>query len=349
MKYNTFSLEYSPQLDGLRGIAILIVLVHHAGIPLINGGYIGVDIFFVLSGFLITALLCQEHQQAGRISLKNFYIRRVLRLLPALLLVLFIFGIYALLTKSGSNLKKAGKAIFYTITYLSDIAQAFGFSTMEELSHSWSLSMEEHFYLIFPVCLILLYKFKLKSCYILTAINVAILAVVIYRAITFQAADGDYTALRRFYFGFDYRFDALLTGCSLGFLIMWRGLPQIRSLYFILAVFVLTYTIIFIPAVSPVYYYGMPLLNICTAVILIYILQERPKFLANPVIVWIGAVSYGLYLWHGFVFYVVHTYLHLSTYPLLITGSMISFAFTALSYYWVEKPCLKLKNHFKPS
>jgi peptidoglycan/LPS O-acetylase OafA/YrhL len=125
MQNYPFRLGHRSELDGLRAIAVFLVLLHHAGISLIHGGHIGVDIFFVLSGFLITALLWQEYERYGRISLKNFYIRRLLRLTPALALLLAVFGAFAIVTKSGAALVKSGKAIFYSAFYFQDFALAF--------------------------------------------------------------------------------------------------------------------------------------------------------------------------------------------------------------------------------
>ncbi len=144
-----FHLGHRPQLDGLRGVAIFCVLLHHAGIAEIHGGHIGVDIFFVLSGFLITVLLYQEYLQFETINLKRFYIRRFLRLMPALVGLLVIFVAFTLATKSDAALAKSEEAILITALYLSDFAIAFGYATLGGLSHTWSLAIEERFYLLY--------------------------------------------------------------------------------------------------------------------------------------------------------------------------------------------------------
>jgi len=130
-----FRLTYRPALDGLRGVAILGVFAHHAQVPYLRGGFIGVDIFFVLSGFLITALLLQEADETGRISLRSFYIRRALRLFPALAVLLGAFVLFPRVF--GMTRADAAMASGAAAFYVSNWVRAFDLLDLEALSHTW--------------------------------------------------------------------------------------------------------------------------------------------------------------------------------------------------------------------
>lgn len=133
--------ERKPELDGLRAIAISLVMLFHSRCFIVPGAFAGVDIFFVLSGFLITRLLLAEQSCGGRIDIGSFYIRRITRLTPALLLMLSVYVLLApMLWPSADHLFQAGLAFFYA----SDYARAF-WGVPQYLTHTWSLSVEEHF------------------------------------------------------------------------------------------------------------------------------------------------------------------------------------------------------------
>jgi peptidoglycan/LPS O-acetylase OafA/YrhL len=143
-------MTYNPALDGVRAVAIIVVMLFHARAPTALGGYIGVDVFFVLSGYLITTLLLQELQTNHRIDLRRFYLRRLIRLAPALLVMLAIYVIVAPFV--WPSIADHGWQAFLAAIYLSDYSVAF-WGTPDILSHTWSLSIEEHFYLLWPVVL----------------------------------------------------------------------------------------------------------------------------------------------------------------------------------------------------
>lgn len=343
MQNNAFRLGHRPELDGLRGIAVFLVMLHHAGIALFGGSHIGVDIFFVLSGFLITALLWREYEQYGRISLKNFYARRFLRLTPALVLLLAVFGGYAVATKSGAELAKSGKAIIFTALYLSDFALAFGFAPLGAFEHTWSLAIEEHFYLLYPVALALLLRSKLSRQNIFKLLALLTILIAIHRVFLWSP---DAHSIARVYYGFDARADGLLIGCLLGLAVVWGKLPQVKRFGALLAALVLLFAAIFAVWDSPLYAYGLSAINLSTAVVLTFILAERPRYLTNKVLVWIGTISYGLYLWHYPVFILTRERITESPLGILVLGGAASVGCAALSYYLVEKPCLKLKKRF---
>src|ERR1043166_1883859 len=153
-----FRLGYRPALDGLRGIAIIAVLAVHThhifGWSILNGGNIGVDIFFVLSGFLITALLIEEWQSKGHVSLKGFYWRRILRLVPALLVLLTSLYLFANALLPIGEAGATVRSIPVAFVYASDFGLAFFQLRLGALQHTWSLAMEEHFYIVWPLFLL---------------------------------------------------------------------------------------------------------------------------------------------------------------------------------------------------
>ncbi|MEP3926296.1 MAG: acyltransferase, partial [Gilvibacter sp.] len=154
MKNNTSELTvtYIPELDGLRGVAVLGVLLFHLG--LIDGGYLGVDLFFVLSGFLITTLLIHEKKMYGSISIRQFWLRRVRRLLPARLFFLIVVGLLVQFYSETSHFLRIRNDMLATLLYVANWRSIFAehdywalFSSSSLLSHTWSLAIEEQFYL----------------------------------------------------------------------------------------------------------------------------------------------------------------------------------------------------------
>lgn len=337
---------HRPELNGLRGVAIILVLFHHAGIPWIHGGHIGVDIFFVLSGFLITVLLYQEYLRFENIDLKRFYIRRLLRLTPALGALLVVFGGYALATKSGPALVKSGEVILLTALYFSDFAIAFDYATLGGLGHTWSLAIEEHFYLLYPIVLLLLFGKRRPIQISLTVLSGLILIIAVNRAALWGPDSQD---VARAYYAFDARSDGLLVGCLLGLLTASGRLPTVKRLMALPAALILILASVFVDWDSPFYAYGLAAINISSAVVLAYVLNSQVKWLSNRLLVWVGTISYGLYLWHNLIFIIVRERVTESPSGILVLGGIVSVACAALSYYLLEKPCLRLKERFAPS
>src|SRR5215204_412439 len=187
-----FKLGYRPSLDGLRGVAVLAVITLHAYIPftlpnnikiLGNGGFLGVDIFFVLSGFLITALLLQERESNGRIGLKNFYARRALRLLPALFVFVAVCVLHSIFFRTPEESSGALGDIAVITFYLSNWIP----TNLYSLRHTWSLAVEEQFYLIYPVLLIgmiwLIERLKLGRKWIIYFLLFLVLVITVYRTL----------------------------------------------------------------------------------------------------------------------------------------------------------------------
>jgi len=156
---------YRADIDGLRAVAVLSVFFYHLGIPGFSGGYVGVDVFFVISGFLITRLLCNEYDTTGRIDFGAFYLRRIRRIVPALTVVLGLTSIAAVGLLSPTLLSAYGQSVLATVFSVANIFFAYqsgyfdGDASLKPLLHTWSLGVEEQFYLIWPVCVALLARY----------------------------------------------------------------------------------------------------------------------------------------------------------------------------------------------
>jgi peptidoglycan/LPS O-acetylase OafA/YrhL len=223
-----FGLGYRPALDGLRGIAILGVLAFHThhlfGWSLLKGGSAGVDIFFVLSGFLITALLVEEWEHTGAINLKSFYWRRALRLVPDLLILLTTLYFLADILFLPAEADDTRRGIPVAFVYASDLALAFFNIRLGALQHTWSLAIEEHFYLVWPLLLLGALKLGVSGKKLVVITLLLAFASAFHRASLQQ-----FGALPvRTYYGFDTRADALLIGCATAMCVSW-GLFRRRS------------------------------------------------------------------------------------------------------------------------
>ncbi len=161
---NPAPLHYRPEIDGLRSIAVLAVVLYHFGVTGLQGGFVGVDVFFVISGFLIGGLLWREGQSTGAISLKRFYMRRIKRLAPAYVAMALASLIVGYLVLLPFEFREFGKSLIAATVYLSNVnfyREAGYFDTASEdkvLLHTWSLSVEEQFYIVLPILMLLLLR-----------------------------------------------------------------------------------------------------------------------------------------------------------------------------------------------
>ena len=200
-------LKYEPAFDGLRALAIIFVFLVHAWESAFPGGWAGVDIFFVLSGYLITTLLTNELSETGTIDYRNFYIRRVLRLWPAF--AVFLLVVVLEMSVRAPNIWSFG-AVGLSAVYLMNWNRAFVWWSQHNLGHTWSLAMEEQFYLLWPALLVFIFSRRAICC-----VLAMIIAMVTWRC--FLALDG--ADPERTYNGFDTHGDALLIGCLLALLV----------------------------------------------------------------------------------------------------------------------------------
>ncbi len=341
-------------LDGLRGLAILLVLIYHSYAPFTQGGFIGVDIFFVLSGFLITTLLMKEHDTYGTIRFKKFYMRRFLRLAPALFLVLFSFYIYSQLYMSGEKQDGALLSIMGALFYVANLAKAFEWFSMGYLLPMWSLSVEEQFYLIWPLLLLSLLAFF--SCRKSLMIVVAIMIISVWVNRSLLAIDG--VSLERLYYGSDTHCDGLLVGCLAALLTIEykhnlarvSGVVKKYTVYIpvIILLFYILSTLVMGRGIRSIYIWYLPLLEVLSALLIVYLYlrkSDRVVFFSNKYLVWLGSISYGLYLWHWVVYRVVAD-IGGTGIDIAIYGSLASILLATISYYFVEKPVLRVKERF---
>ena len=354
MTQGHFKLGYIPELDGLRGVAILGVMFFHANAPFLKGGYLGVDIFFVLSGFLITSLLISEFDGSGSVSLKNFYMRRVLRLGPALiaLLIVFCLASFAVLSEEKANSNFVDALI--SLAYFSNWARAFSIHPPDFLGHTWSLSIEEQFYIVWPIILLMLLRVSKKRHHVVViAAAIALFSWIFRIYLSMNAAP-----IERIYNGLDTRADALMVGCTLG-VVLSSGLvsenakKMLQKLLVVIAPLsmacLLAFSILSSWRNPWMYYCGFFIVELLTAALVLDILMNPQsiirKLLAMRWLVWVGSISYGLYLWHYPIYRTISA-LGFHGLTIITVGSLVTFIVAALSYYAMERPILKFKKRF---
>src|SRR3954454_5024868 len=217
----TFRLGYIPGLDGLRGIAVIAVLLFHGGVTWATGGFLGVDMFFVLSGFLITSLLLEERWRTGTIGLAHFWSRRPRRLVPALLVLLAGMAAYATWVPTDTPLGSLRRDVFATLAYVSnwhfilDGGSYFARNAPPSpLRHTWSLAIEEQFYLLWPLIFIAVARGRARLAKLGTFIGVGIAASIAAMLLLYHPG----TDASRVYYGTDTRVHVILIGCGLAVL-----------------------------------------------------------------------------------------------------------------------------------
>lgn len=344
---------YRPALDGLRALAVLPVLFYHADLDSVSGGFLGVDLFFVLSGYLITTLLIREWTGNGEIRIGSFWGRRARRLLPAMFLVLIGVLVYALFASAPEVARLRGDA-FATLGYVANwwyavsgesYFEQFGRPSM--LRHSWSLAIEEQFYFFWP--LLLLFGLKRAHSRSRFWIGAAIVGALLSAALMGWLYDPTQDP-SRVYYGTDTRAQALLVGAALAFILDRRGdAGWTRSLEILGALGLLACLAFFHFATDRadwMYRGGYLLMAIAAAFAIAAAAlgsdrSRTVRLLSWAPLVWIGARSYGLYLWHWPIYILLdseRTGLHDDSFALLALRLAVTFVVSAISYRWIEKP-----------
>jgi peptidoglycan/LPS O-acetylase OafA/YrhL len=352
---SNYKLSYLPELDGLRGLAIIFVILFHANFSFFSGGFIGVEIFFVLSGFLITSLLIQEFDSTGTIKLSYFYMRRVLRLGPALLLLLIAFCILSFLLLSEEKANRNFIDVLISLFYLSNWARAFDFYPPDFLGHTWSLSIEEQFYILWPIILLILLRANKKNRLPIICFAVMVALVSWLLRIYFVMSD---VPLERVYNGLDTRADSLMVGCALGVLIPSRLISEkIKDALSGWLEYIAPFSIallLFLSFISNwqdnrIHYLGFFVVELLVAILILdIIINENSmarKILAMRWLVWVGSISYGLYLWHYPIFKTMFA-LGFNGLMVVLLGTFVTFIIAICSYYFLERPMLKFKKPF---
>ncbi|MDP9475509.1 MAG: acyltransferase [Actinomycetota bacterium] len=370
-------LPYRPGLDGLRALAVIAVLLYHAGLAWIPGGFLGVEVFFVISGYLITALLLAEWRGRGRIDLKSFWLRRARRLLPALYVLLVVTLAYAVVFLPGevAGLRADALAAFGYVTnwYLvfgqESYFEAVGRPSL--LKHLWSLAVEEQFYLLWPLIFAVgmgVGATRLRARRTLTvAVTVAVASAVAMALLYVPGVDPS-----RIYYGTDTRATGLLFGAALAFL--WspgekyrpadtrhlrlgfprRGrfrrrwgwiVPTLLDLLGIAALGGLVWFCLKLGEFQPFLYRGgFALVALMTAAAIMVVVHPHTRLGARLLgwgpLRWVGERSYGIYLWHWPVFMVTRPGLDVpfDGMPLLALRLAATILLAHLSYEYVEAP-----------
>jgi peptidoglycan/LPS O-acetylase OafA/YrhL len=349
--------RYQPALDGLRAISILGVLLYHCE-GVLPGGSIGVDVFFVLSGFLITSLLCREWQVTGAIGLRRFYARRALRLFPALGALLGLFVLGALFRPDLPQSPKILRAASYAALYVANWAQAYDPTRLHIFIHTWSLAVEEQFYVLWPILLISLLRRTGLSRTLVYIVGGMALCSALWRAWLYQNG----VQFWRLYVGTDTRADSLLIGCALA-LAMLRGdldgvlvrhATRLRLLGGA-SLALLAWIARTSPLESPSRYMGVFFLIALAAAVIVVCALSYPAWIVSRVLswaplVWIGRLSYSLYLWHLPIFRLVQPGQFRLPLPLLLpTRLALALAASVGSHYLIERPFLRLKDRVSTS
>jgi peptidoglycan/LPS O-acetylase OafA/YrhL len=346
-------LPYLPGLDGLRALAVIAVLLYHAELRWIPGGFLGVEVFFVISGYLITALLLAEWRQQGRIDLKAFWLRRARRLLPALYLLLAVTLAFAVvfLPDEVAGLRGDALAAFgyvtnwYFVFDHNSYFEAVGRPSL--LQHLWSLAVEEQFYVLWP--LLLTAGMMLCRRYVLLTILAGAAASTLLMASLYRP-DVDPS---RLYYGTDTRAAGLLIGAALAF--VWVPGPSISSraritpllldVVGVAALGSLVWFFLRLDAFQPFLYRGgFAAVAISTAVMIAVVIHPATHLsrglLGWRPLRWIGLRSYGIYLWHWPVFMLTRPQLDvpIDGLPLLALRLVVTIMLADLSYRYVETP-----------
>ncbi|MEF9962747.1 MAG: acyltransferase [Comamonas sp.] len=330
-----FRLKYNPALDGMRAVAIVLVFLSHAHAPMFDGAFFGVDLFFVLSGFLITSLLLKEHQQSGRLDFWRFYQRRFVRLAPALLLFLAAYWLFAPLIWPG--IEDVNQDVWVSALYLADYGIAF-FDSPDTLLHMWSLSVEEHFYLVWPPLLVLLLAHTARK-QLWRPIMLLVLLMFVWRA--YWVAQGQ--QFYEIFFRFDTRATGMLLGSALAAVAVhrpaWMDALHARQKYLLWLLPVLPFAVIgYQWDDAGALLWGFALVELVAAAVIVAVIKQKGvlfDMLSLPVLVWVGKMSYGIYLWHYPVVRLLRA--HTDWQWVVLLGLPISAAFAALSFYTVER------------
>lgn len=348
-------LPYMPGVDGLRALAVATVFIFHAGAEWLPGGFLGVDFFLVISGYLITSLLVAEYRSGGHLDLWRFWLRRVRRLIPALLLAIAgtLVAMLILHWEEVARLKGAVLSAFPYVTnwyfIFADVPYIERFGRPNVFTHLWSLAVEEQFYLFWPLVLaVILLVFRLKPWVIGV---VAVLGAAGSTWLAWHLYD-PYALPWRIYYGTDTRAVGLFVGIVGAILLPPARLAPIRSwlgrfgmeIIGLAALAGVVWCMFTIDEFESRLYQGGMLMLAIPAVVLIIVTAHPDswmgKFWGLPVLVWIGARSYGMYLWHWPVLMLTRSGddVSISGAPLVTIQIMLVVGISALSYRFVEQP-----------
>jgi peptidoglycan/LPS O-acetylase OafA/YrhL len=333
-------MKYRSDVDGLRAIAVIPVVLFHAGMVRVSGGYVGVDVFFVISGYLITSILLEDIRKE-RFSIATFYERRARRILPALFTVLFFASLIAYKLLLPNDARDYGRSLIATLGFVSNIelSRQMGYfaapAEMKPLLHMWSLAVEEQFYIIYPLFLFLVTRYFRKR-YAIAIGSVLVLSLV------YGIARTETQAATSFFLPTTRAWELLIGG-----LLAIQSIPKLRhqigaNLLGLLGLGLISYSVFAFSAATP--FPGYHALYPCVGAALILYSGMAAATLVGSIlsfkpIVFIGLISYSLYLWHWVIIVFTKYYLgrplgSLETIAVIVA----SFLMATLTWKFVENP-----------
>ena len=294
-------IKYRAEIDGLRALAVIPVIFFHAGFNFFSGGFVGVDVFFVISGYLITTIIIKELNN-NKFSIKKFYERRARRILPALIFVILISSIISFIFLTRNELGSYFKSVIATLLFFSNLyfykttPYFRSESDLEPLLHTWSLSIEEQFYIIFPITLLLFHKFFKRYIFLMLIFGFAA-SLFICQFLALKTG-----GTLNFYFTFSRAWELAL-GAICAHILIYKNLSYstlIKNLLSSIGIILIMFSIFFFSrqTVFPSFYTLVP--TIGTSLIILFADRETfiNKILSIKFFVGIGLISYSLYLWH---------------------------------------------------
>lgn len=348
--------RYITGLDGIRAIAVIMVLAYHLKLALFKSGFLGVTVFFVLSGYLITGILVSEVEEEGTIDLKNFWLRRIRRLVPAVMsmavVIIFVSAVVnrVIFTKGCKDFLASVLGfnnwwqIFNKISYF----EAAGVPS--PFTHCWSLAIETQFYLIYPLILLGIYKLvksrgegRAKRGLLFAGVTLLLALISVILMIVLFDPQQDAS---RVYYGTDTRAFSLLFGALLAILWEYRMVPRRLSASVNMVLGSVSFAVLLVMTIaingsSNFWYRGGQFFGTILTVLMVYAVSGRKtwlsRFLSNPVLKWIGDRSYSIYLWHYPIILLISKGIKASWWITLIE-IVLSVVLAELSYRFIETP-----------
>lgn len=348
--------RYITGLDGIRAIAVIMVLAYHLKLALFKSGFLGVTVFFVLSGYLITGILISEVEEEGAIDLKNFWLRRIRRLVPAVMsmavVIIFVSAVVnrIIFTKGCKDFLASVLGfnnwwqIFNKVSYF----EAAGVTS--PFTHCWSLAIETQFYLIYPLILLGIYKLvksrgegRAKRGLLFAGVTLLLALISVILMIVLFDPQQDAS---RVYYGTDTRAFSLLFGALLAILWEYRMVPRRLSASVNMVLGSVSFAVLLVMTIaingsSNFWYRGGQFFGTILTVLMVYAVSGRKtwlsRFLSNPVLKWIGDRSYSIYLWHYPIILLISKGIKASWWITLIE-IVLSVVLAELSYRFIETP-----------
>jgi peptidoglycan/LPS O-acetylase OafA/YrhL len=350
--------RYIPPIDGLRAIAIIAVVLYHLGVAWIPGGFLGVDLFFVISGYVITRLILDSIERSSALDLREFYLARARRLLPGLLLLICSTTIISAIW-APESMRRFLSDIPYVLTGTNnwrlvakhqDYFEAIGRPPL--LQHTWSLAVEAQFYLVWPLILILILRYFGKKNITRVALAIALLSGIALFIFSMRVDTASVGRISHIYFGTDTHSLGLFLGSALA--VSWMpqnlsGKITKRAQDFVDGIGIIGFlgllsTFLFVTETNPTLYkLAFPLAGIFGCATITSLVHPASRFapiLSSKWLLWIGERSYGIYLWHWVIFQVTRPSVDIagSIFALDCARILLVLALADISFRWVELP-----------